>query len=279
MDAHVSPESNKEHIRSRSYAVRFVLIAFGLAALFLVLLILALNPISDSLQEKKDRKTAERNYDKYYSKVADLVVKESKEYLAKNPDGEIRELDRAEEILDILTLGEYSASDPRRYDDAAEYVRDRIRSHYSAFSLGEAEPEKIIGLGIVNGKSRSEIIDELIDDEKESRWFGNDNAAASVILIAAILLILMIPAGVISVIAACILVKCRYVDAADDRIYFGNSQFIMLTQVKDVCAKGFGKLIIHTPDKRFKYRFLCNNREIAEFISKRCTAAHDNIQQ
>ncbi|MBR4626621.1 MAG: hypothetical protein IKO47_02790 [Ruminococcus sp.] len=255
-------------LRSESCSLKYTLLFWGILTVFLIVLIAVLTPLSNRLQEKEDRKTAERNYDKYYSEVVDFIAKESEEYRSKNPDGNIRELDSIEKILDLFTLGEYSASDPERFNDEISYIRSRIESHYSAFSFSEAEPERVIGLGIADSKSRSEIIDDLIDAERESRWFGNDNAVASVILIAVILLILIIPACLISVIAAAVLKNRRCVTVTDAGIYFGSSFFVPMSEVTDAKAKGFGRLIVVTPQKKFKRKCIRNNCEIIKFINE-----------
>ncbi len=261
----------KDSIRSESCLVRyFVLINIVLAAVMLIL-IYVLAPVSDKLQKKEDRKKAEDNYDRYYSDVVNYIEETIDEYHSKNKDGTVKDMSEIEKVLTIFLLNK---PDNPEYYEEIEYVRDKVYSHYSKWS--DVEPEKIIGIGIINGKSRDDIIEDLIDDINDNRWFGRleyDNPAADITFCAALIVALII-LGFFPALAAVIIVKkCRYVIVEGGTVFLSSKNSTALSDVIRAETGFLKKVTVITNNRRYKRRFIRNNCEIVKFINEHCNNA------
>ena len=230
--------SLKEGIRSESCLVRYVAVVNAVLIAALLLFIVVLVPVSFRLQRNKDRKQAEDYYDRYYKGVANYI------------------------------------EDKRDRSHSEDSIRKNVDMRYT--KLFDIQPEKIIGRGILDGKSRGEIIDDLIDEIADNRWFGwldYDNPATDMIRLAIIGCIadsIIFAAVLVTVI---IVQEHRYVNADEKTVSLSRRVSVLLPDVIRA-ETGFPKSVTVVTDKRrYKRRFIRNNHEIVKFINERCNNA------
>lgn len=165
-------------------------------------------------------------------------------------------------------------------DDDVKYNRNQTDTHYSDWfdsSLFNIDPKRVIRSGLRGGKSRDEIIEDLIDAEEENRWLGRlgyDNLAFDIMRWSGLVCIAVILFFAPALAAAADIVReRRYVIVKSETVFFSSKKSAALSDVIRA-ETGFPKKVtVVTHDRRYKRRFIRNNCEIAEFINERCNNA------
>ena len=160
-------------------------------------------------------------------------------------------------------------------DDEVKNNRNQSDSNYSRWF--KIDPKRVIRRGLSDGKSRDEIIEDLIDAEEENRWLGRleyDNLASDIVYWAVLLcvhIILFINPALVA--AAMIVQKYRYVIVKSETVLLSRKKSVSLSDVIRAETGLLKKVTVVTHNHRYKRRFIRNNCEIAEFINERCNNA------
>lgn len=268
MENEILEAGRNDSIQSESIALKCARLFFAVLILLMIVGLIIANLFSDRLQYSKDRKAAKKAYDTYYDEVNSFIENERKNFRNKSGD----DPDLGDKLADAFTLGLWSYADPRSYDDENEYVIKQIYLRY--FELLATKPAEVIGVGLVKEKSYDEIIDDLIENEKDNRWSNaNDNILED---ISAIIILSALPVLITAVVVirrAAKKQKTEYLNVTDGNVFFSDWAAIQLSDVIRA-ETGFPKKVtIVTAAGSYKRRFIRNNREIAQFINERCSNA------
>lgn len=277
MSEDVKSENQTEGICSESCIVKYA-VMFHIAFMILILIsAFLLNIAAEHLQNRIDRRAAEKVYTDNYEEVNTFIEKERMAFRNKSSD----DPELGDKLIDAFTLGLYSYADPRSYDDEDEYVRKVIYLKY--FKLMETSPGEVIGKGILDEKSRDEIIDELIETERDNNYFGkrdkdeipltSDNPLKNVYDVSVIFFLLMIPGFLVTLIIAWKLKRKRFVNVQEGKVFLRANESVELSDVISADTGALHTVIITAKDHIYKRRFIRNCREIAQFINERCNNA------
>ena len=277
MSEDVMSVNQTEGICSKSCIVRYAF-AFHIAFMIIILIgTFLLGNAAEHLQKKIDRRNAEEIYSDNYEEVNSFIEKERKAFRNKSSD----DPELGDKLIDAFTLGLYSYADPRSYDDEDEYVRKVIYLKY--FSIMETSPGEIIGKGILDEKSRDEIIDEIIETERDNHYLGkrdkdeipltSDNPLKNVYDVGIILFLLMFPGFLVTLIIALKLKRKRFVNVQGGKVFLRANESVELSDVKSADTGALHTVTVITNDRSYKQRFIRNHREIVQFINERCNNA------
>jgi len=277
MSEDVMSVNQTEGICSKSCIVRYAF-AFHIAFMIIILIgTFLLGNVAEHLQKKIDRRNAEEIYSDNYEEVNSFIEKERMAFRNKSSD----DPELGDKLIDAFTLGLYSYADPRSYDDEDEYVRKVIYLKY--FRIMETSPGEIIGKGILDEKSRDEIIDEIIETERDNHYLGerdkdeipltSDNPLKNVYAVSIILFLLMFPGFLVTLIIAWKLKRKRFVNVQEGKVFLRANESVELSDVISADTGALHTVTVVTDKRRYKRRFIRNNREIVKFINERCNNA------
>lgn len=228
--------------------------------------------VFEYLDDKSAKIQAKDNYEDYYDEVYDFLKDVHKEYEEANGSEEhdseyddgVGYQKTVDSFIDMMTLGEYSASDPTKFEDEKKYLLHMANNEYNEF-MNES-PKYVIAKGIINNWNEDKTIEEIINDKYENQWFSNKDSLDLFDILAFILTFaIFIPISIV----ICFFVKRKsgYVNIIGDTVKMNGEAPINISDIKDIKTKPFGTICIQTNEKVYKRHHIAYVKKLANVIN------------